>query len=236
MKCKRGEQMYIWVILATFLAILASYSLSVRPDMRELSVARVAEAVLGRLVVQHEAALNYVKYHKYPYSENRDHVDYSPGVINDGDLLAEMPYGYNMDGQYVSKIFCMNQNMTVAYGGEGGANPCDVADNRKMVVTYGPIPTRWMSLSSAMERPNTDFLNALWNMVSSGEEFGYMIPALASDVHASSENPSASKVQLATRAGNEKIFVPKAVVEDLDFKSICDLDENFICLVYMSGI
>ena len=228
--------MYIWVILATFLAILASYTLSVRPDMRELSVARVAEAALGRLVVQHEAALNYVKYHKYPYSTNGDHVDYAPGVVGDADLLAEMPYGYNLDGQYTSKIFCMDQNMTVAYEYSGADNPCDVTDNRKMVVTYGPIPTRWMSLSSEMERPNTDFLNALWNMVSSGENFGYMIPALASDVHTSSQNPSASDVQLATRAGAEKIFVPRAVLEDTDFKSVCNLEENFVCLVYMSGI
>ena len=228
--------MYIWVILATFLAILASYTLSVRPDMRELSVARMAEAALGRLVVQHEAALNYVKYNKYPYSASRDKVDYAPGIISDGDLLVEMPYGHSLDGQYTSKIFCMNQDMTVAFGNAGAENPCDVTDNRKMVVTYGPIPTRWLSLSSAMERPNTDFLNALWNMVSSGEEFGYMLPALASDVHVSVENPSASNVQLATRPGAELVFVPKAVVEDADFKSVCDLEENFVCLVYMSGI
>ena len=186
--------MYIWVILATFLAILASYTLSVRPDMRELSVSRVAEATLGRLIVQHKAALNYVKYNKYPYTTSRNEVDYVPGIISEGDILNEMPYGYALDGQYTSQIFCMNQNMTEAYDDVSGANPCDVTDNRKMVVTYGPIPTRWMSLSSAMERPNADFLNALWSMVSSGEELGYMIPALASDVHVSLENPSASNV------------------------------------------
>lgn len=228
--------MYIWVILATFLAILASYTLSVRPDMRELSVARIAEAALGRIIVQHDAAISYIKYCKYPYSGERNKVDYAPGIIDEENLLAELPYGYVLDENYTSQIFCMNEDLTVAYEMTGGVNPCDDKNGRRMVVTYGPIPSRWMSLSGAMERPNTDFLNAMWNMVSAGEQFGYMIPALASDVHVSQENPSASNVQIAARAGTEPVFVPKAVVEDPLFKSVCNLDENLGCMVYMSGI
>ena len=229
--------MYIWVILATFLAILASYSLSVRPDMRELSIARVAEASLGKMLVQHEAALNYVRYHKHPYTSSHNQVEYLPGVISDDDLLSEMPYGYVLDGLYVSQIFCMNEDMTVAYDGGGGTtNPCDDNDGRKMVVTYGPIPAKWMSLSSVMERPNADFLNALWNTAASRDDFGYMIPAPASDVQASLENPSASDVKLVSRSEENAVFVPKAVVQDENFKSICNLAENHICLVYMTGI
>ena len=232
--------MYIWVILATFLAMLASYTLSVRPDMRSVTVEPVAEAVLGKMIAQHEAAANYARFNKFPYAADRKHVEYVPGIISDEDILAEMPYGYVLEGDYTSQIFCMNDSMTVAYDYSGSvpsdANPCDVRGNKRRVVTYGPIPTRWLSLSSGMQHPNTDFISALWNIVSAGEEIGYMIPADASEVHTSKENPSASNVRLATRGGTEPIYVPKAVVEDPQFKSVCDLSKNWVCLVYMSGI
>ena len=228
--------MYIWVILATFLAILASYTLSVRPDMRELSVTRIAEAALGRIIVQHEAAITHIKYCKYPYSGERNKVDYVPGIIAEDDLQAELPYGYVLDETFTSQVFCMNEDMTVAYDMAGTTNPCDDKNGRRLVVTYGPIPVRWMQLSGDGERPNADFVKAIWNMVSAGEQFGYMIPAVASDVHVSQENPSASDVQLAVRAGTEAVFVPKAVVENPLFRQVCNLDENLGCMVYMSGI
>lgn len=228
--------MYIWVLLATFLAVLASYTLSVRPDMRELSVTRVAEASLSRMIVQHEAGITYVKYNKYPYLENYNEVGYSPGIISDDDLLNEMPYGYVLDDSYTSQIFCMNEDLTVAYASGGGGNPCDVPGRRKMLVTYGPIPTRWMNLSAAVQRPNADFLDALWSTVASRNEFGYMISAKPENVHVSRENPSASNVQLATRSEEELVFVPKAVLQDSSFKKVCNLAENHVCLVYMTGI
>ena len=52
--------MYIWVILATFIAILYSFSLAPREDMRELYVAPRAEATISKLVIQHKAGMNWV--------------------------------------------------------------------------------------------------------------------------------------------------------------------------------
>lgn len=228
--------MYIWVILATFLAMLASYTLSVRPDMRAITVEPLAGATLGKMVAQHKAAANYVKFNKYPYAPDRQHVDYVPGIIGENDLLAEMPYGYVLTGNYTSQIFCMNNSMTTAYDYAGGENPCDVRENRRMVVTYGPVPARWLSLNSAMERPNADFMNAMWSMVNAGEELGYMAPADASEVHVSQENPSGSDIRLFSRGGTDDLFVPRAVVDDAQFKSVCDLSKNWVCLVYMSSI
>ena len=204
--------------------------------MRELSVTRVAEASLSRLVVQHEAAITYIKYNKYPYLSSYNAVGYAPGIISDDNLLREMPYGYVLDENYVSQIFCMNEDLTVAYSSAGGVNPCDVPGRRKMLVTYGPIPTRWMNLASEEQRPNADFLDALWSTVASRNEFGYMVLAEPENVHTSRENPSASNVQLATRSEEELVFVPKAVLQDSSFKKVCNLAENRICLVYMTGI
>ena len=141
-----------------------------------------------------------------------------------------------LDDNYTSQIFCMNEDLTVAYAAGEGSNPCDVPGRRKMLVTYGPIPTRWMNLAAAVQRPNADFLDALWNTVASRNEFGYMISAKPADVHASRENPSASDVQLATRSEEELVFVPKAVLQDSSFKKVCNLAENHVCLVYMTGI
>lgn len=221
--------MYIWVILATFLAMLASYSLSIRPDMRAITVEPLAGAVLGKMIVQHRAAVNYVKYHKYPYTTDKYKVEYLPGVIDDADLLKEMPYGYELSGDYISKIFCMNENMTESYAFSGGDNsPCDVRENRRMLVTFGPIPQRWRNLNSVDVRPNADFMNAMRSMVNAGEYLGYMAPA-------DGESSSGSGVRLIDRDGTYGVFLPEAVVKDIDFKDMCDLDQN-VCLVYMSSI
>ena len=47
--------MYIWVILATFVVALFSYNLSVRSDSRDLYVTPQAQAVISKLLIQHEA-------------------------------------------------------------------------------------------------------------------------------------------------------------------------------------
>ena len=53
--------MYIWVILATFVVALFSYNLSVRSDSRDLYVTPQAQAVVSKLLIQHEAVTKYTK-------------------------------------------------------------------------------------------------------------------------------------------------------------------------------
>ena len=52
--------MYIWVVLATFLAMLASYTLSMRADIRKVAVEPMAEAEIAKLVSKHRAAGRYI--------------------------------------------------------------------------------------------------------------------------------------------------------------------------------
>ncbi len=226
--------MYIWVILATFLAVLASYTLSIRPDMRAITVEPVAEAVVGKVVVQHKAAKNYVKYHKPPYTAVKKKVDFSAGPISDSDILREMPYGFEMPAGYYSYIYCLNSDMTDV--SEQTDDPCNDKTGKRMLVTFGPIPHRWVQLNTALERPNMDLINAMRTTVDSGEKFGYIAPiAHADDINAE-DNVSHSDVRLVDRDASYGFFVPRAVAEDAAFKAVCNVDANKICLVYMSNI
>ena len=230
--------MYIWVLLATFLAMLASYSLSVRPDMRDLTVVPAAEAELGKMLIQHKAARNYIKYHKAPYATSGSYVDFTPGVISETDLEAELPFGYMLSGDYVSQIFCTNADRSMALEDAGGGNPCDDVQNRRMLVTYGPIPTRWVNLSAGFQRPTSDYMNAMRNMANAGQAVGYMAPAdiIAGNEEEEEDNTSGSNVRLMDKSGNFGLFVPTAILNDPTFASMCDLSKDWICMVYMSNI
>ena len=208
--------MYIWVILATFLAVLASYTLSPRADIRQITVEPLAEAAVEKLVTKHKAARDYVKYRKKPYVSNPPNVEYSPGVIADEDLDRQ--------------IFCMNEDMTVSYGEQA---QCSVRKNKKMLVTYGVIPTRWINQATELEEPNVDFMNALRNTVEGGTMFGYTAPVLAGT--STDKNISGSSVRIIDR-DRADIYVPSAVVEDATFKEVCDLSKGWVCLVYLSSV
>ena len=222
--------MYIWVILATFLAVLASYTLSPRADIRQITVEPLAEAAVEKLVTKHKAARDYVKYRKKPYVSNPPNVEYSPGVIADEDLDSYIAFGHYNDPAYISQIFCMNEDMTVSYGEQA---QCSVRRNKKMLVTYGVIPTRWINQATELEEPNVDFMNALRNTVEGGTMFGYTAPVLAGT--STDKNISGSSVRIIDR-DRADIYVPSAVVEDATFKEVCDLSKGWVCLVYLSSV
>lgn len=232
--------MYIWVVLATFLAMLASYSLSIRSDMREVTIEPIAEAALGMFISQHEGAYQYVKYKKYPYTAGRKIVNYTPGVIAENDIINEMPKGYNLNGSYTSQIFCMNPAMTEAYSNQAA---CNDKKNQKMLITYGPVPFKWANLYDYRQLPNKDFMSAMRRIVNAGENLGYTAPAETDDIsecqanpNPSPENTSCSSVKLMGRKGGMMVFIPEAVLNDGIFKSICDPSGQVSCLVYMTSI
>ena len=229
--------MYIWVILATFLAMLASYSLSVRPDMREVSVVPMAEAALGKIVSMHRAAKNYVKHHKRPFC-GQDESGENIKICYDGwntssnidisyALDGYKTYGVVLDDAYTSKIYCMTPSLdTITTSCDCEAEGC-----RRMVVTFGKIPSRWLNLDAETPRPTGDFTNAMRNMVNAGEQFGYMALASEEEIEDTENNPSGSEVRLMDRKGSGGMFIPKAVLDDHDFDEMCgDMD----CIVYMN--
>lgn len=228
--------MYIWVILATFLAMLASYSLSVRPDMREISVVPMAEAALGKIVSMHRAAKNYVKYHKQPFcgqdasGENIKICYNGWNTSSNLDISSALEdyktYGVVLDDAYTSKIYCM----TPGLDGMTTSCDCEAEGCRRMVVTFGKIPSRWLNLNAETPRPTGDFTNAMRNMVNAGEQFGYMALASEEEIEDTANNPSGSDVRLMDRKGSGGIFIPSAILGDSDFNAMCgDMD----CIVYI---
>lgn len=232
--------MYIWVILATFLAMLASYSLSVRPDMREITVVPVAEATLGKFMAQHKAAKKYAIYHRginnctKEGEEEKHYLCYDNNIMFNGygEIALEnyLEFGQELDGRYKTQIFCLNIQLNTIV-------QCASSDVRRFVVTYGEIPERWQNSNSETFQPVSDFLNAMRNMTDAGEEFGYMVKATNEEINDTENNPSGSDFRLVGRMGNEIIFVPSAILGQSDFRSSC-IDEdgtNAKCIVYISG-
>lgn len=220
--------MYIWVVLATFLAILASYTLSPREDVRKLTVEPLAEVYIAKMVTQHQAALSYVKYQKKPYTTSNQN-EFAPIALNKDHLQSYFPVGHSYTREFYSKIYCMDETAENAFPASAA---CREKKNKKAVVTFAPIPLRWLNTHVDPERPNVDFLNAMKNTVHGGIIFGYI--AKTEDT-TSVKNISHSPVLLINR-DNEENYIYKAIADDSDFREMCNVDEGNICLVYQSDI
>lgn len=226
--------MYIWVILATFLAMLASYTLAPRADMREVTVEPLAQAELGKFSAQHQAAYDYIRLHKPPYSGHKKYNNYSPGVLSESTLRSHLPFGYVLSGLYTTQIFCLNEDMTAELGG-GPNGPCNEPGSHKLMVTYGPIPERWVNLAVTPEQPNADFMNAVRSMAYTGEVVGYTVYDEDAE-YDDNDNMSASKIRVFDGRGIYDSFVPVAVLNNATYKKVCDMDKDLVCLVSVTAI
>lgn len=80
--------------------------------------------------------------------------------------------------------------------------------------------------------PNSDFMNAMRNTVSGGWRFGYTaeIDPATEDV---TENSSGSPMRIITRDGDSMSLL--AIVNNDDFKKVCNVSSGQTCLIYLSG-
>lgn len=130
--------MYIWVILATFVVALFSYNLSVRSDSRDLYVTPQAQAVVSKLLIQHEAVTKYVKT-QYDLAKKGTEETMFLGPVDlkitvnpdtnkeEGILTKTVLGGFRPEAGEVTKLYCINSrdiNKKVAYGeaAPGGMN------------------------------------------------------------------------------------------------------------------
>lgn len=101
-----GKKMYLWVILATFITLLYSYNLSVRPDMDRVYPETRARVVIDKLMAQHNALKDYLTSLEttktglsyLPYSQGDGiNVTASPGSnylgkgADDNDTMCKVP-------------------------------------------------------------------------------------------------------------------------------------------------
>lgn len=129
--------MYLWVIIATFITILASYNLSVRPDMDRAHAHTKAGVEITKFVVQHETALKYFAKIKEPEGESDVPAtalkpgETYPKQVSDSDKEEEgssegsapsskfsdfLPFGLAEDKTVLSKVFCFPEETTGADG------------------------------------------------------------------------------------------------------------------------
>lgn len=208
--------MYIWVILATFMAMLYSFNLAVRNDMRKIRVEPMAETVIAQLVIQHRAAVDFIR-NRMPPKNGSNVITYDKGVLGCASSLSNyLPYGYSCDTEFVSEVYCMRKDNWAQ-----GIGDCKSADAMKYLITYGPVPQKWLNLSS--NTPTNDVLNAMQNVVGLDTSLGYVV-----DV-------SHAKYKKAVKGREDNVvYIPNYVVENGGFKSTCVCNNCRRCLVYVT--
>lgn len=233
--------MYVWVLLATFMAMLYAFNLSTREDMRTLYTVPQAESVVSKVVAQHRAAQKYIQDHMPPDNGNTV-VSYYPGQITIDNLQYYLPYGFKRDSEYTSLIYCLDKNSTnlnaaVAGCSGSGVSCCSKPEAITYLVTFGCIPSRWRNLFTG--KPDVDLLKAIETVVGIGTDFGY---ADASDESrwAATETVKSS---MAIR-GREVTYtsIPQYIISNelsgvgnKSFKSVCVNNKNCPhCLIYMT--
>lgn len=222
--------MYIWVVLATFLALLYSFNLSIRGDERRLAIEPLAEAEVSRFAIHHRMGQQYINVHSpknnsNPYGVDGEKITYDKGVLNYRTTLKDYapagfqikPYDASAKDGYQTEVYCAADD---DWGKE--ATDCTAEGVIRFLVTYGPIPERWLNRNS--DTPNNDFLNALQNIFEIDNTIGYATEA---------QDSSRYKMQLQGREDNV-LYLPNLVVDTGGFSKICGCPSCRRCLVYFT--
>lgn len=180
--------MYLWVVLATFLAALAAYVLPLRGDMTAVVDTPVAQAMMMKMVVKHKAGLEYMKHNGWPFSctsgnnefcKNNNTVDYVPGVLSDASINDYLPFGFVNDADYTNEIRCLFYTITNGVPSYQNAPNCNASNNNipalRTLLTYGPIPERWLSTDGDMIKPSGDLLSAMRKHFGSNQMAGFVV-------------------------------------------------------------
>ncbi len=219
--------MYVWVVLTTFLAMLAAYVLPIRQDTQEMVTVPVAQARLSQMTAKHEAGILYMRENAYPYVEAGEDgerpVGYSSGQISDDVLDDYVPFGFVNSREYVTAIYCMDKDMTMVRTGEDACVKTDENRVQRLLVTYGPIPERWRVVNDGVVMPSADFMQALRKQFVVKEMVGYAVKG---------DNPLAVINYEGTR-----YEVPQPVADDgaiVGYTIRNCLEDYEACLMFMS--
>lgn len=224
--------MYIWVLLATFMAALYSFNIAYRSDMQAMQTEPVAQAIISKLIIQQQSAALYVAANtppqaKYSNGTAASQIIYSAGIIeydNNDDfkgLNAYLPYGYNYDGNIASEIYCLKKDNLAAK-----ANQCSDGTAIRYLITYMQIPQRWLNVVT--KKPNNDFINAVKEAVGLDTTLGYVDCAEGTFPNCTKfaiNGVDGIKRSYIDSSGNTKnvvnIEIPKYIAENGGFKTKC---------------
>lgn len=184
--------MYMWLVLSTFLAILAGYSLPMRSDTPEKVNVPVASAHMVKMVINHRVALKYARKLKWPYycdvaegetfppCPPEKQIGFVPGPIDPEELTDYIPEEFVLSDEYKSQIFCYNEDESPE------TVEChDVEENKRtrLLITYGDLHIRWLATQEiataggtekTVVTPNDDVIKAFRNHFGYDELVGYI--------------------------------------------------------------
>lgn len=249
--------MYIWMMLAAFIVMLAAFNLSPRSDLRTQQQAPLAEAAITKFLVQHEAA---IKYTKRKLEQNHDNPSEHPGISagtisgcnneNTGDLCDYLPIGFQYEENlYYSTVYCLNsaeytntvnpetgeitRTQIKQEGVETVSNCNDVGHNSLYVITYGRVPQRWKNVST--NRILADYYTAMHTKVAVGSSCGIVVPKSVED---DERNPLNSDYVIEGIDVQNNSIPPYFLSNDSKFKEKCDLEigGNFPCIIYVTAL
>ena len=239
---KQEKTMYLWVVLTTFLAMIAAYYLPIRNDTSDKQDVGVARAQLVQMVAKHKAVMQYMLENMYPYycadgldCENdqsaRGVVNFTGGYTVDATIAPYFPKGFYNNPNYISRIYCMTRNeATGEYLNKGSDcnSNTDTAEATtvRAAITYGAIPERLRVYSQKGERtvvsPSADLISAMREQFSSNEIAGYAY-----------YNEHDELVVVNFEKTISELPAPMVNIAEGDGVAGC-LNEYGTCLVYMS--
>lgn len=162
--------MFIWMILAVFMAALFSFTLNPREDHYDVVNVPRAEGVAANLMTMHSAATQYVFDHKDPVAT------YNSGVLSQATMSSYLPVGYKNSNNVVSEIFCFdmtNSDTRVQIG-------CSNTDAMNFVISYVETPRRFTTIGDDGEvRASRAMDLALAKVGSNAITIGYTVKATA---------------------------------------------------------
>lgn len=249
--------MYVWMILATFIVMLAAFNLSPRADLQRQQDMPLAEAAITKFLVQHDAAIKYAK-SQLALKHNNPTSSYgiTAGDItvcnsaNVGTLCPYLPTGFKYeDNLYFSTIYCLNAK---TYKDDGtvdkvegveavDSSQCnDNGHNAIYVITYGRVPQRWKNVSTNRILP--DFYNAMHTRIATGASCGIVVPKSATEdrknLAGESRNRLNSDFVIEGIDVQNTSIPPYFLKKDEGFKSKClngnKVNSTFPCIIYVS--
>lgn len=230
----------MWLVLSTFLAILAGYSLPMRSDTPEKVNVPVASAHMSKMVINHRVALKYARKQKWPYycagAAEGDtvtecppdkQIGFTPGTINHDDLTYYIPEGFVLSDEYISQIFCYNKD------GSPETDEChDDTDNKRtrLLITYGDLHIRWLATQEiataggtekTVVTPNDDVIKAFRNHFGYDEWVGYI-------------RENGEEREIINYQGTPVYTIPDDMW--IDISNTCNAGYNGSCIAYVSKL
>lgn len=231
--------MYMWLVLSTFLAILAGYSLPMRSDTPEKVNVPVASAHMVKMVINHRSALDYARKLKYPYycegvaegthvegCDKEKRIGFESGLIEPEYIEAYVPTGFTYSDDYLSAILCLNEdNYEITCKNQEGVR------KKRFLFTYGDLHEKWLSSNSLVAgegssakpdvTPNEDMIKAFWQHFGSDEYVGYI-------------KEKDGEVNIINYQGIPIFTVPQAMWDYMSGSGSCNITYNGSCIAYVS--